>query len=101
MQAGARGMAARSDARQRRRTHAATVVQSALRMHLARQRYLQTRRAIIAIQAGYRGRAARKYTKDIRRAPSVCSHRNGSQQRCHMSGAWVLSGWQRGCQQGC
>lgn len=85
MQAGARGMAARSDARRRRRTHAATVVQSALRMHLARQRYLHTRRAIVAIQAGYRGRAARKYTKDIRCAPSVCSHSNGHQQRCEMS----------------
>jgi IQ calmodulin-binding motif len=83
MQAGARGMAARSDARRRRRTHAATVVQSALRMHLARQQYLQTRRAIIAIQAGYRGRAARKYTKDIRCAPSICLCCNGSQQRCH------------------
>lgn len=65
-QAGARGMAARSEARKRRRTHAATVVQAALRMHLARQQYLHTRRAIVTIQAGYRGRAARQYTKDIR-----------------------------------
>lgn len=94
-------MAARSDARQRRRTHAATVVQSALRMHLARQQYLQTRRAIIAIQAGYRGRAARKYTKDIRCAPGVCSYGNGHQQSCHTSRACVLAGWQPRCQQGC
>jgi IQ calmodulin-binding motif len=91
MQAGARGMAARSDARRRRRTHAATVVQSALRMHLARQRYLQTRRAIIAIQAGYRGRAARKYTKDIRCA-HVCLYANGEQQRWHMKHAYDAVG---------
>lgn len=69
VQAGARGMAARAEARRRRHTHAATVVQAALRMHLARQQYLHTRRAIITIQAGYRGRAARRYTKDIRSAP--------------------------------
>ncbi len=67
-------MAARSEARKRRHTHAATVVQSALRMHLARKQYQQTRRAIVAIQAGYRGRRARQYTKDIRcgRGPQWC-----------------------------
>ncbi len=59
-------MFARTEARKRRHTHAATVVQAAMRMHLGRKQYQRTRQAIVTIQAGYRGRRDRKYTKDIR-----------------------------------
>ena len=59
-------MFARSEARRRRHTHAATVVQAALRMHLARKQYLHTRRAVVTIQSAYRGRRDRQFSKDIR-----------------------------------
>mmetsp|Transcript_16539 Transcript_16539/g.49488 ORF Transcript_16539/g.49488 Transcript_16539/m.49488 type:complete len:1726 (-) Transcript_16539:622-5799(-) len=66
VQAGARGMFARSEARKRRHTHAVTTVQAAVRMWRTRKQYLHTRKAIITIQSGYRGQRDRLYTKNIR-----------------------------------
>jgi IQ calmodulin-binding motif len=66
VQAGVRGMAARSEARRRRQRRAATLLQSHWRKHLARRQFLRTRRAATTIQSAYRGRKAREYTRDIR-----------------------------------
>ena len=69
VQAGARGMAARTEARKRRHTKAATTIQAAVRMHRQRQEFLRARRAAISIQAGWRGHQGRAYAKAIACVP--------------------------------
>ncbi len=64
-QAGARGMAARRDARQRRRNRAATVIQAAVRMHRQRRAFVRARQAAVTVQSSWRGRQGRKYAKAI------------------------------------
>jgi hypothetical protein len=58
-------MAARKDARQRRRTRAATVIQAAVRMHRQRRAFVRARQAATTIQASWRGRRGRQYAKAI------------------------------------
>ena len=66
VQAGARGMAARSLARRLRGEAAALRIQSAWRRHVARARFLRVQRAVLAIQAAYRGLTARHVASDLR-----------------------------------
>lgn len=65
MQAAARGMAARKEARNRRNNRAAVKIQSAVRMHRDRVAFLRTRKAAITIQAAWRGRQDRIYAHSI------------------------------------
>ena len=66
VQAGARGMAARSLARRLRGEAAALRIQSAWRRHVGRVRFLRVRHAVLAIQAAYRGLTARHIAADLR-----------------------------------
>ena len=65
-QAGARGMAARTEARHRRHEAAAVRIQAALRMMQARRHLLHVQAAVRIIQAAYRGRTARALATEMR-----------------------------------
>mmetsp|Transcript_6824 Transcript_6824/g.22658 ORF Transcript_6824/g.22658 Transcript_6824/m.22658 type:complete len:1580 (+) Transcript_6824:86-4825(+) len=60
LQAGARGMAARTLARNLRRERAATQVQARVRGHQARRDFLRRRAAAILVQSAWRGFVARR-----------------------------------------
>ena len=66
LQAGARGMLARADARRARRLRAAIVIQQNVRMLKARSQYLTVRMAALVIQSAWRGHVARTVAQDIR-----------------------------------
>ncbi len=65
-QAGVRGFLARAEARRLRQLAAATKIQAAARMHVARSSYLRTRAAVLLIQAAYRGHTARTVAADLK-----------------------------------
>lgn len=71
LQAGARGMLARAEARRRRRERAAIVLQSAQRRAAARRNFLAARAAAVRIQAAARGAAARRAAAALRIALAV------------------------------
>lgn len=66
LQAGARGMLARADARRARRLKAALAIQKNMRMLKARAHFLKTRKAALAIQSAWRGHVARTMASEIR-----------------------------------
>ena len=66
LQAGARGMLARADARRERRLQAAVTIQKNMRMLKARSRFVSTKTATLVIQSAWRGRVARSVAMDIR-----------------------------------
>lgn len=66
LQAGARGMLARADARRARRLRAAIIIQRNVRMLKARSQYLTVRLAALVIQSAWRGHVARTVAQDIR-----------------------------------
>lgn len=66
MQAAARGMLARADARRARRLKAALTVQKNMRMLKARAQFLETRAAVLTIQSAWRGHLARSVASEIR-----------------------------------
>ena len=64
-------MAARSLAWRLRGEAAALRIQSAWRRHVARARFLRVQRAVLAIQAAYRGLTARHVASDLRCTPQA------------------------------
>lgn len=66
MQAGARGMLARADARRARRLKAALTIQKNLRMLKARAKFRETVVAVLRIQSAWRGHLARTVASEIR-----------------------------------
>ena len=65
-QAGGRGFLARKEARRLRQLAAATRIQAVARAFLARSAFLRKRRAVLRIQAAYRGHTARGVAADLR-----------------------------------
>lgn len=59
LQAGARGMLARAEARRRRREAAAVMLQTAWRRHKLREEYKHAYTLVVAVQAMWRGKQAR------------------------------------------
>ena len=68
LQAGARGMLARADARRERRLQAAVTIQRNMRMLRARSQFATTKKATLVIQSAWRGHVARSVAMDIRYA---------------------------------
>ena len=66
LQAGARGMLARADARRARCLRAAITIQQNVRMLKARAQYQTVRMAALVIQSAWRGHVARTAAQDIR-----------------------------------
>ncbi|KAL0034959.1 hypothetical protein WJX79_002631 [Trebouxia sp. C0005] len=77
IQAGARGMLARADARRERRLQAAITIQRNMRMLKARSRFITTKTATLVIQSAWRGHVARSIAMDIRQQrAALCIQRN-------------------------
>ncbi|CAI0436864.1 unnamed protein product [Linum tenue] len=70
IQAGMRGMTARSDLLFRRKQKAAILIQSQCRRHLARLHYLKMKRSAIVMQCAWRGKVARRELRKLRMVSS-------------------------------
>ena len=72
LQAVARGMMSRADARRERRLQAAITIQRNMRMLKAQRSFLKTKAATLVVQSAWRGHVARSVAMDIRYVPKAC-----------------------------